>query len=213
MKLIPTFTSKLEKLCSISPLLIKLVEIYYKDLVKREVDLGQISCDDHVLCIGGGPLPCTALAIANQTGAQVYVIDIDPLSVEIAQKVIKRLNMTQKVKVGLASGQQMDVSDFSVVHVALQAYPREDIFKNVWKKAPAGARILMRSPKEALRPFYSSLPDECHKCHQCMNIKQNNMTISCTLLFTKNQGGFKDDEKGNTGFSSPHIDFNTHMVS
>lgn len=184
MELIPSFTKRLERFCATSPLLIKLMNRYYQGIVKREVALGKISKKDAVLCIGGGPLPCTAIEIAHQTGAQVQVVDIDPQAVRMARQVIERLNMSNRIKVIHTAGQAVDASRFTVVHVALQAHPHEEILKHIFENAPKGARILMRSPKSFLENLYNYEEFSC-PCAQCNQIKQRNLTMKSTLLFTK----------------------------
>ncbi|GAB6086417.1 nicotianamine synthase family protein [Alkaliphilus crotonatoxidans] len=210
MKLIPFFTTKLEKICASSMLLVKLMSIYYKKIVKREVALGEISSRDQVLCIGGGPLPCTALEIACQTGAHVQVVDIDPQAVNIARRVIRSLNMSKQVKVSLASGQIVDASHYSVVHVALQAHPHEEILKNIWKKAPCGTRILMRSPRNFLKSLYDYMAAEC-PCGKCKQIEQRNLTMNSTLLFTK-EGEEEVNEKVPAAFDHLVVDGAGSMV-
>ncbi len=210
MKLIPSFTTKLERICASSSLLVKLMNMYYKETVRREVSLGKISNKDQVLCIGGGPLPCTALEIACQTGACVQVVDIDPKAVSIARKVIKSLNMSKRVKVSLASGEMVDASKYSVVHVALQAHPHEEILRNIWRKVPMGARILMRSPRNCLKNLYDYMEAEC-PCGKCEQIEQRNITMKSTLLFTKEMGG-AENEKVSGVFNHLVVDGTGTMV-
>ncbi|KAB3534047.1 hypothetical protein F8154_09910 [Alkaliphilus pronyensis] len=174
MKFIPFITKEIEKIMSISPFLIKLCSLYYKRIVSNEIKLGAITNKDRVLCIGGGPIPATALEIAYKTGAIVDVIDGDPDAVDIARKVVKTLRISDKVKIEHGIGQKVDASDYSVIHVALQACPHDSILKNVWGKAPIGARILMRCPKESLAHCYTALSKEAY-CYQCKQIEQNNL--------------------------------------
>ncbi|WP_026478883.1 SAM-dependent methyltransferase [Alkaliphilus transvaalensis] len=200
MKIIPTFTVGLERLFSSFPLLINICSLYYKEIVKKEIKLGEISSHERVLCIGGGSVPCTALEIAKRTGAKVQVVDIDPTAVENAKKVVKRLGMESQIDVKLASGQQIDTSSFNVIHVALQAQPHEEILENVWKKAPCGTRVLIRSPKDCLRKFYTALSRD-YSCINCKSIEQKYCTMKETLLFTKTEGGL-DYEKDGYGAGS-----------
>ncbi len=144
MKAWTLITKKLERAAVFIPGLTSLLRIYYRYLVSREIDLGKISPDDRVLCIGGGPLPSTALEIAQKTGAKVQVIDNDVNSVKIAREMVNRLDLDDMVKIDYGEGQRVDVSNFSVVHVAYQAQPHDEIFQNVWCNAAAGTRIMIR---------------------------------------------------------------------
>lgn len=149
MEIIPILTKGLEKIASFFPIIIPIHHLYYNALVEGEIHTCNISCKDKVLCIGGGPLPCTAMEIARKTGAYVEVIDNDPKSVKMANRVLSLLNMDKNIKVIENSGQQVDASKYSVIHVARQVTPKIETFRNVWGKAPKGARILVRRAKDS----------------------------------------------------------------
>ncbi|KNF07850.1 hypothetical protein CLPU_11c00180 [Gottschalkia purinilytica] len=204
MKIIPVFTKGLETISSLFPSLIRLYRFYYGKIVKNEVELGNITEDDCILCIGGGPFPSTALEIAYQTGAKVCVVDCDPTAVKRAKKVISKLKMDEMIKVLHANGREIDVSDFSVIHLALQVFPKDEILSNVLNRCKCGARILVRRPKEKLKSFYSCLPEHCY-CNSCKHICQEKSTMEATLLFIKTKGGSMSEE-----IPSVHgrIDFN-----
>ncbi len=204
-------TKNLEKTVLYFPFLINHFRAYYRGIVKNEICLGKICSRDNVLCIGGGPLPCTALEIAEKTGAIVEVIDNDPNAIELASQIIRRLNLEDRVKVTYGDGQTFDVSCFSVVHVALQARPQDKILWNVMKKASEGTRILMRRPKDNLESFYSKLPKDCLLINNNM-IKQYNYTIKETLLFIKGHGRRKN-EKTTTLYNRNNINNRSIMVS
>lgn len=193
MSIIAYLTKSTEKYLASFPCLIKLYGLYYKKIVQREIALGKICSKDKVLFIGGGPLPCTALEIAQNTGAHVLVVDNDPEAVITAREVVAKFNLSEKIHVKVADGLRIDVAGFSVVHVALQVNNREEVLKNVWQKASQGARIIVRSHRDSLKGFYSKLPDWCrHK--NCRYIEQKNCTMNVTLLLTKEQGRVQDEK-------------------
>ena len=187
-------TKTVERMVIAFPFLTRFLRMYYTNIVANEIALGKIRCDDRVLCIGGGPLPFTALEIADKTGAEVEIIDNDMYAVEAAKKLIKRLNMSDKINVVYGDGREIDTSKFSVVHVALQAKPHDSILKNVWKKSGDGTRILLRRPHDNLEMLYSELSEEC-ACLACNYAGQGHCTVKETLLFTKGQQGREMHEK------------------
>ena len=195
MKLITRITKTIENTIASFPFLINIYSIYYKRIVEKEIKLGQIKKKDRVLCIGGGPLPCTALEIAKKTGANVHIIDNDPQAVHKANCVIKELGLAQQVCVQQCDGRDIDVDKFSVIHIALQAEPRDVIFKNIWHKASCGSRILIRYPLECLESFYSAFPENVTRDHILNKIEQNNSTMKATLLFVKNRERKKVEKK------------------
>lgn len=67
------------------------------------------------------------------TGANVKIIDVDPVAVERANKIISKLNLSHSVKVQLTSGQNINAHDFSVIHIARQAMPHDEIIENITK--------------------------------------------------------------------------------
>ncbi|EEG78801.1 SAM-dependent methyltransferase [Dethiobacter alkaliphilus] len=142
-------TRTIEKAGAMFPCLIGLYGLYYNRLVEQEVAAAQISAGDRVLCIGGGPLPYTALRIHTLTGAHVTVMDNDRSAVEMASRLVEKMGLANKLSVRFSDGQGVNAADFSVVHIALQVSPREQVLENIRTTAPKGVRVLMRSPAEA----------------------------------------------------------------
>jgi len=73
--LITSLTQKVEWLANQSRLFYHCIALYYKNIIKREVRLANITPNDNILCIGGGPCPYTAIMLHQLTGAKVTVID------------------------------------------------------------------------------------------------------------------------------------------
>ena len=62
-------TQQIEYWAAANPLVYQLAALYYKDIIRREITLAQIGPSDHVLCIGGGPCPFSAILLHQFTGA------------------------------------------------------------------------------------------------------------------------------------------------
>lgn len=172
-----------------SDFLVKLYGLYYKNIVKNEVELAGITDDDRVLCVGGGPIPSTAIEMATQTDARVHVIDIDSNAVESARETVSRLGLHHKISVDQGRGEEVDIAPFNVIHVALQVSPKEDVLEHIWSKSKAGDRIIVRMPKKKLRPFYSTLTDNFIKRYsdyiKTYSSNFNFNTMDKTLLLVK----------------------------
>lgn len=181
-KTILELTKRIERILALFPWLFNLYRLYYRRTVEQEIKLGCISCRDRVLCIGGGPFPCTALEIAGRTGARVKVIDNDPEAVEHARRVVEKLNMDSIVQVEHAEGKKLDVREYSVIHVALQIHPRDEVLKNVLQRASRGVRVLLRAPGDGFKSYYSPLSED-YFSRSCGYIKQGSKTMKATLLF------------------------------
>lgn len=158
--LIRYICGKFEKFICKNKFVLNMYELYYKNTVKKEVELGHIKETDRVLCIGGGAAPCTALQLYQQSRAEIHVLDIDEKAIDLSRDLIKRLGLEEKIKIKKGDGRYIDVKDYDVVHVALQVAPKGQVIKNIWEKSKEGNRIIVRKPKKLLSKFYSSIPDK-----------------------------------------------------
>jgi len=102
----------------------------------------------------GGPCPYSALLIHSMTGAKVTVIDNDESSVRCSQKLLEREGVADKITVLHQDGLSLDPSGFSVIHIAVQITPKEDVFRSLWENSDNGCVILMRFPKKKLMKLY-----------------------------------------------------------
>ncbi len=193
MNMIAAFTKVFEEKAVFSPILQAFCKMYYNKAVQKEVNLASIKKSDRVLCIGGGPLPWTALEIAKRTGAKVDVIDVDTRAIFFAKQAVERFQLSQQIEISYASGQEVDPSQYSVIHVALQARPHDKILKNILGKSKLGTRVLMRYPHDKLNKFYHALPEDC-LCDICNSTQQKHSTMSETLLFVKGLRGEQREE-------------------
>lgn len=188
--MIVTWTKWMEKRISCSNFLIRLYEKYYKKIVRDEIKLADVKINDRILCIGGGSIPCTALQIANLTGAKVDVIDIDSRAVYNARNVVEKMGLNNKIYITNIRGEEVDISSYDVIHVALQVTPKEEVVEHIWSKARKGTRILVRIPKKNLRYFYSNISNEYlnekESCTRncCLDNELN--TMKEVLLMVKN---------------------------
>lgn len=157
--MIKTWTKWFEKTLVNSEKLVYIYDKYYKDIVKKEIDLAKIRSTDKVLVIGGGAVPCTAINIANKTKARIDVIDIDEKAVKNSRKLIEKLGLEDRIRIYLKDGKTIDAENYDVIHIALQVTPKEEIVKNLWSKCNEGTRMLIRQPKKLLKVFYSNLSE------------------------------------------------------
>lgn len=187
--MIKTFTKLLEKSCVNSKTLVGLCNVYYKRLVREEVDISEIKKEDRVLCIGGGSVPCTALEIHRQTGARVDIIDIDGSAVLNSRKLIERLGLEGKIRVSKDFGQTVNMREYNVVHIALQVTCKDEVLDNIFKNSGENTRVLMRMPKKSLKCFYcnvhSKFSNNLDLCVEKRGFKNIFSTIEELVLVTK----------------------------
>lgn len=152
---ITSLTRRIEHLAVKSRLVYAAVSLYYRQMVQREAQLAKVGPHDRVLCIGGGICPYTAILLHHLTGAEVTVIDNDRGCVEKCGKFLRDVGL-DGVGVQWADGTKVNCRDYTVIHLAMQICPREDVLRRVLSNAPEGARVLVRVPKGCLEGLYCS---------------------------------------------------------
>ncbi len=195
--MIPSITKKVEQMAVISQLFGKIYRIYYKRLVAKEIAIATISQNDHILCIGGGPFPGTAIEIAEQTGAHVTVVDKDPEAVEISRKVVSRLRLDNRIQVIQANGENVSAHRYSLVHIALQVYPKEEVLANICHQITPNTRILMRKTKVIFSHIlYGIETDFCSSNADYLdqNLRCVNCTMKNAVLLVKSEMGLNDEK-------------------
>ncbi|TCK93253.1 nicotianamine synthase-like protein [Natranaerovirga hydrolytica] len=181
MNIIGYYTKKLEKIVSSNAISLALMEKYYEKEVNREINIGEITKKDRVLCIGGGPVPCTAMVIAKKTQAKVVVVDNDEASVVQARTLIQKLNLGHKIEVIEADGENVYPNTFSVIHIARQVCPKEKVISFMLNNVSKGTRILVRTPKKGLSLLY----DKNSCCKACHKENKKEVNLKGTLLLVR----------------------------
>jgi len=182
------FTRKIEYAAAKSKLFYWIVSQYYRNVIKNEIDLANITNDDHILCIGGGFCPFSAILFHKITGAKVTVIDNCKECVREARHIIDRLGLGDHIRTVWQDGGNMEfsLSEFSVVHFALQVFPMDSVFPQVKKHVVPGTKLLVRRPKKTFEKMYSELSGSLLNC--CRHIThQKACNIGSTLLYIKQE--------------------------
>jgi len=175
-KWIKDLTYIIENRAANAGLLYRIARRYYTNVIEKEAILANITSADHVLCIGGGMCPFTAILLHQVTGAKVTVIDNNMLCIPKAVQVTERLDISESVQVICKDGgcPELDYSQYSVVHLALQVSPMEQVFSHVAGHVRPGTRLLMRRSKKLSGGTLSCRPYITHKSRN----------IGSTLLYT-----------------------------
>ena len=186
---ITNFTYKIEEQASDAGFVFRLASGYYRDVVEREVVLAGITAADNVLCIGGGICPFSAILLHRRAGARVTVVDNNCACIPKARATIEKLGLSEYLTVIHQDGTSPDIpfEEFSVIHLALQVSPMEQVFARAVEQAKVGTRLLIRRPKKHLANMY------CPSFNKMLDgqpyTTHNSGNIGCTLLYTK-QGDF-----------------------
>ena len=187
-------TRAIEYLAVKSKLFYWLASHYYRNVIQNEIALANITHNDHVLCIGGGVCPFSAILFHQITGAKVTVIDNCENCIREAQHIIDRLGLSDHVHAIWQDGSTINfsLSEFSIVHFALQVFPMNAVFPKVKKQVIPGTKLLVRRPKEAFNKVYSQLTDSLQNCWRLPKqtafiTHQKACNIGSTLLYIKQE--------------------------
>jgi 2-polyprenyl-3-methyl-5-hydroxy-6-metoxy-1,4-benzoquinol methylase len=183
--IISNFTYKIECRAVETEAIYQLASGYYREVIEKEAVLASVTAKDHVLCIGGGSCPFSAILFHHVTGAKVTAIDNDKDCIPKARQVIGRLGISDYVRVFCQDGgcEKMDFSAYSVVHLALQVTPMDSVFSQVEKQVAPNTRVLIRRPTKTLRGIYNELPSPL--LTSCPYVAHKSRNIGSTLLYIK----------------------------
>ncbi len=131
----------------------------YRDVVKREVDLANVTQDDIVLNVGCGAIPFTAVHVAQLTGAKVIAMDRDELAVQKAKKSLHKFQLDDNIEIHCGDGADSIPFKFDAAIVALQVGEKPNILANLKQSARPGARLIFRQPAEKYQEEYGVLPN------------------------------------------------------
>lgn len=158
--------------------------LYYKELVRAEVELGRIRATDRVLCIGGGPCPISGILMHEFTGALVHVVDNDNQSVAAARDLIHKLGYKESIQIECGDGCEIAPQHYEVIHLAAQVSPLERVCHHLRKHSREGTRILIRLPKERLTHLYE-IRDRTVFDHYHAKTDHRWRNVGCTALFVQ----------------------------
>jgi protein-L-isoaspartate O-methyltransferase len=162
----------------------RVISLYYKKLVKKEVDLADIKPTDRVLCIGGGPCPISGILLHEYTGARVTIIDRDEACVQASAELVRKLGYDGVIEIFHGDAKDFSPEKYTVIHMAAQVCPLDQVFCNLKNGCRFGAKILVRLPKKKLEKFYFIKDRSVFKscCGRAVHRWRN---VGSTALFVK----------------------------
>lgn len=125
----------------------------FQRLIDAEVKLANIKPSDRVLFIGSGPLPISAILIAQKTGAQVDCFDHSMEACETSRSVISKLGLSDQIRVIHQRAESVELPTvnsagtygaYDVVVLALLAQPKEQILHQLWRSLGPNPKVVLR---------------------------------------------------------------------
>lgn len=129
----------------------------YREIVAQEIRLAAIESEDHILQIGCGAVPFTALHLAQQAGARVTAIDYDARAVKRARAVVARMNLAERITVECTKGIAGLTPSHTGVLVALQVRDKTGLYHAWHERSQPPQRIVFRQPQPAHAQEYGLL--------------------------------------------------------
>jgi len=122
--------------------------VYYPNylrLADMEYHGAELTPGDRVVFLGSGPLPLSLICFCKQYGVQGIGIEQVPEYAKLSQKLIGVLELTEHIQIVRGNHFSLPLRDkCSLVMVAADAGPKDEIFTHLAKTLPKGIRLSYR---------------------------------------------------------------------
>lgn len=132
----------------------------YRNLIKNEYTLADMSKKDIVTFIGGGPLPLTLMTFNDLFGIKGISIEQDPELADLSREVLKKVGLESQIRVVWGDERAIEDLEYDVLMVAAFAEPKKRVFSNVKKLCQSKARILYRTYTGMRAILYAPVSDD-----------------------------------------------------
>lgn len=119
-----------------------LFHFYYKRLVRKELSLTTLSKSDHILFIGAGALPLSAVYLKKYTEANITIIDNNNEMITCANNYLKSTN--KDIKSLCIDGKNIDIDAYSVIFIANQVAPKSTVVNYILNHAKSNTKLFVR---------------------------------------------------------------------
>ena len=150
---ISSIIKKIENIISYKPLLgEKYGEIFYGEMLNREIELADISSGDKIAHLGCGPFPFTAFELAGR-GWEVDAVDFDEEALKRAKKLSQDYGFNGKIDFIKGLCQEIDYSQYDAVWVSYNVRPGRECLARIAETIGERGRIIYRQPRGWLKYF------------------------------------------------------------
>ncbi|CAF1496590.1 unnamed protein product [Adineta ricciae] len=164
----------------------------YLKVMKREWDSIQIYAKEFltkkVLLIGGGPIPLSAIILAQQYHISSVVMDIDEEATDLARKIVFALGLQNQITLIQSSGESFqNYQEYSLIYVAALAglvlEGKQKIFDTIKSQTTPGTFILTRSSHGTRQILYLPLHQRIQEQFETvMEIHPNDEVMNSIIL-------------------------------
>ena len=125
----------------------KLAEAYERTVgneYRKEREKFNLSGDKTILHIGCGAYPITAMVLAEMDDVKITTIDKSHRSVKLANKIIHKKNLDDKIRAEYGDGTMYPIDGFDTVIISGCSVTKIQVFEHVVKNAKSKCKIIVR---------------------------------------------------------------------
>lgn len=175
--------------------------VFYRPMVAKEIKLADVEMGSRILHLGCGPLPLTALSLA-EAGFQVDAIDRDPRAVESATRVVRANGLQRRIRVIRADGRGIDCQFYDAVWVSFHVSPRRQCLERILSTLKKGGKVVYRNPSGWRTRYYSHV-DPQHLGHAELRSTRQAFSKETVMIQKSGQMGGKSYEDTHAVRSMP----------
>jgi precorrin-6B methylase 2/ribosomal protein S18 acetylase RimI-like enzyme len=156
----------------------------FETLIKRELALVSDSPLKHILYVGSGALPISAVLLHAQTGAFVDCVARDPAAVEVSKLAIERCGCSDAVRILGEGASDCVLQNYDLILIALGYKPKKSILRTARKRYRTGGQILCRTSEGLRQLLYESTAERDRRGFyvKAQQAAEGDQTISTLLL-------------------------------
>ena len=159
-RIISSVIKRLENIASSKPALgEKYGEVFYGDMVDREIELANISFGDKIAHLGCGPFPFTTFELVRR-GWEVDAVDFDENALKKAKKLSQDYGFNGKINFIMGLCQDIDYSQYDAVWVSYNVRPGRKCLSRITETIGKKGKIIYRQPRGWLKYFDSRIDAE-----------------------------------------------------
>lgn len=168
---------------------------YYDNYLKLAnlewLNLSQCFSKNHehqnAVFIGSGPLPLTAIFLAQIYNINFLLVDIDKKALNISRVLISKLGLENNFRYSSDNVDNLCLENFEVIFLAALVGPenKEGITQKIFKKMEIGAHLLCRSAYENRVLLYKPLNLNKIPFQPIKEIKTYDEVVNSILIFKK----------------------------
>jgi len=111
---------------------------------KKEIEDFNLKKDKKILHIGCGAYPISALMLASLDDTKIVTIDSSRRSIKIANKIIQKKNLNNKIKAEYGDATKYPLDGFDTIIISGCSVPKIQVFNHIIKNAKSNSKIIIR---------------------------------------------------------------------